>query len=81
MGLSPEFLWFAPLIALTAYTVFGLTGFGSTVIAVPSPVGILGVGLGNRLHHRLTNASILRPLYGLLALSGVSLLRIVSAQG
>jgi uncharacterized membrane protein YfcA len=34
-GFSPEFLWLAPLIALLAYTVFGLTGFGSTVIAVP----------------------------------------------
>ena len=34
-GLSPEFLWLAPLVMLLAYVVFGLTGFGSTVIAVP----------------------------------------------
>ena len=34
-ALAPDFLWLAPLIALLAYTVFGLTGFGSTVIAVP----------------------------------------------
>ncbi len=34
-GLSTEFLIFAPLIALLAYTAYGLTGFGSTIIAVP----------------------------------------------
>jgi uncharacterized membrane protein YfcA len=34
-GLTPEFLVLAPLIALLAYTAYGLTGFGSTIIAVP----------------------------------------------
>ena len=33
--LPNEFLIFAPLIALVAYTAYGLTGFGSTIIAVP----------------------------------------------
>jgi uncharacterized membrane protein YfcA len=32
---SPEILLFAPLIILTAYVIFGISGFGSTLIAVP----------------------------------------------
>ena len=32
---SIETLAFAPLIVLAAYTIFGITGFGSTLIAVP----------------------------------------------
>ena len=41
MNLPPEFLLFAPLIALLAYTVFGMTGFGSVVIAMPLLVQVL----------------------------------------
>ncbi|MGZ5100504.1 MAG: sulfite exporter TauE/SafE family protein [Usitatibacter sp.] len=33
--LSPWLLLVAPLVIIVAYTVFGLSGFGSTVIAVP----------------------------------------------
>jgi uncharacterized membrane protein YfcA len=33
--LSPWLLLVAPVVVLLAYTVFGLSGFGSTVIAVP----------------------------------------------
>jgi uncharacterized membrane protein YfcA len=33
--LSPWLLLVAPIVILVAYTVFGLSGFGSTVIAVP----------------------------------------------
>jgi uncharacterized membrane protein YfcA len=33
--LSPWLLLVAPIVVLVAYTVFGLSGFGSTVIAVP----------------------------------------------
>jgi uncharacterized membrane protein YfcA len=33
--LSPWLLLVAPLVIVAAYTVFGLSGFGSTVIAVP----------------------------------------------
>ena len=33
--LSPWLLLLAPLVIVVAYTVFGLSGFGSTVIAVP----------------------------------------------
>lgn len=33
--LSPWLLLVAPLVIIAAYTVFGLSGFGSTVIAVP----------------------------------------------
>jgi uncharacterized protein len=32
---SPEILLLAMLVVLAAYTVFGLTGFGSTVVALP----------------------------------------------
>lgn len=32
---SPEILVFAPLIILAAYVIFGISGFGSTLIAVP----------------------------------------------
>jgi uncharacterized membrane protein YfcA len=32
---SPEVLVFAPLIVFTAYVIFGISGFGSTLIAVP----------------------------------------------
>jgi hypothetical protein len=36
MPLPPlEVLIFAPLIVITAYVIFGISGFGSTVIAVP----------------------------------------------
>jgi uncharacterized protein len=38
------------------------------------PVGVLGFWLGNRLHQVLPSASILRMVYGLLVLSGISLL-------
>lgn len=34
-GLSPWLLLAAPVVIILAYTVFGLSGFGSTVIAVP----------------------------------------------
>ena len=34
-GLSPWLLLAAPVVIFVAYTVFGLSGFGSTVIAVP----------------------------------------------
>jgi uncharacterized membrane protein YfcA len=34
-NLSPWLLLVAPVIIMAAYTVFGLSGFGSTVIAVP----------------------------------------------
>ncbi|HUL97810.1 MAG TPA: sulfite exporter TauE/SafE family protein [Usitatibacter sp.] len=34
-SLSPWLLVLAPLVITTAYTVFGLSGFGSTVISVP----------------------------------------------
>jgi uncharacterized membrane protein YfcA len=43
------------------------------------PVGVLGVWLGNRLHHALPAASILRMVYGLLVLAGVSLMLRVAA--
>lgn len=33
--LSPWLLLVAPLVIIVAYTVFGLSGFGSTVVAVP----------------------------------------------
>src|SRR3954463_8745491 len=33
--LSPWLLLLAPIVTIVAYTVFGLSGFGSTVIAVP----------------------------------------------
>lgn len=33
--LQPQILLFAPLIVFGAYVVFGITGFGSTLIAVP----------------------------------------------
>ncbi|MDH5537722.1 MAG: sulfite exporter TauE/SafE family protein [Betaproteobacteria bacterium] len=33
--LSPEILFFAPVIVLGAYVTFAITGFGSTLIAVP----------------------------------------------
>jgi uncharacterized membrane protein YfcA len=33
--LQPEILIFAPLIVFAAYVVFGVTGFGSTLIAIP----------------------------------------------
>lgn len=33
--LSPWLLLLAPLVIVAAYTVFGLSGFGSTVVAVP----------------------------------------------
>ena len=33
--LQPEILIFAPLIVFGAYIVFGVTGFGSTLIAIP----------------------------------------------
>jgi uncharacterized protein len=33
--LSPWLLLVAPLVIIVAYTVFGLSGFGSTIIAVP----------------------------------------------
>ena len=33
--LQPEILIFAPLIVFAAYIVFGITGFGSTLIAIP----------------------------------------------
>jgi uncharacterized protein len=33
--LSPEILLFAPVIVLGAYVIFAITGFGSTLIAVP----------------------------------------------
>ena len=32
---TPEILVFAPLIVIGAYLIFGITGFGSTLIAVP----------------------------------------------
>lgn len=32
---SPEILVFAPLIIFAAYVIFGISGFGSTLIAVP----------------------------------------------
>ena len=32
---SIEILVFAPLIIVVAYTIFGMSGFGSTLIAVP----------------------------------------------
>ena len=32
---SPEVLIFAPLIILVAYLIFGISGFGSTLVAVP----------------------------------------------
>ncbi|HTE14341.1 MAG TPA: sulfite exporter TauE/SafE family protein, partial [Burkholderiales bacterium] len=32
---SPDVLIFAPLIVLIAYLIFGISGFGSTLIAVP----------------------------------------------
>jgi uncharacterized membrane protein YfcA len=35
LELSPWLLIVAPLVVLAAYTVFGLSGFGSTVISVP----------------------------------------------
>jgi uncharacterized protein len=34
-SLSPWLLLLAPLVVILAYTVFGLSGFGSTVISVP----------------------------------------------
>lgn len=34
-SLSPWLLLLAPVVILIAYTVFGLSGFGSTIIAVP----------------------------------------------
>jgi uncharacterized membrane protein YfcA len=37
-------------------------------------VGVLGYWLGNRLHHALPGASVLRMVYALLMLSGMSLL-------
>lgn len=33
--MQPEILIFAPLIVFAAYIVFGITGFGSTLIAIP----------------------------------------------
>jgi uncharacterized membrane protein YfcA len=33
--LTPEILVFAPAIVVAAYVIFGITGFGSTLIAVP----------------------------------------------
>ena len=33
--LQPEILIFAPLIVFAAYVVFGVTGFGSTLLAIP----------------------------------------------
>ena len=35
LDLSPWLLLVAPLVVIVAYTVFGLSGFGSTVISVP----------------------------------------------
>jgi uncharacterized membrane protein YfcA len=34
-GLSPWLLLVAPVVVVVAYTVFGLSGFGSTIISVP----------------------------------------------
>lgn len=34
-GLSPWLFVVAPLVIVVAYTIFGLSGFGSTIIAVP----------------------------------------------
>ena len=59
--------------------MFGTTGLLEQPGLVPSwatllPVGIVGVWLGNRMHHALPAARILRLIYGLLVLSGASLL-------
>ena len=35
MPLSPETLIFAALVVAGAFVIFGITGFGSTIIAVP----------------------------------------------
>ena len=46
------------------------------------PAGTLGMWLGNRLHHKLPNASVMRVVYGLLVLSGVLLLlRVLMTSG
>ena len=63
------------LVVAVAYTAFGLTGFGSTVIAlllVPALAG--GVWLGNRLHAAVPAAAVVKAVYALLVLAGLTLL-------
>jgi len=94
---APQLLAAAALIVAGAYTVFGLTGFGSTVIALPllalfGAVGLLsqqglvetaavllptlalGFWLGARLHARVPAAAMVRSVYALLVVAGLTLL-------
>lgn len=43
-ALSPWFWLVAPLVMIVAYTVFGLSGFGSTIISVPILAHFLPLG-------------------------------------
>ena len=43
MTLTPEIVVVAALVVVVAYLVFGLTGFGSTVIALPLLVYVLPI--------------------------------------
>jgi uncharacterized membrane protein YfcA len=75
---SLEILVFAPLIVLLAYLIFGMTGFGSTLIAVPLlahvmpltsalPVVVVldcigAIGMGFKLRHNVWKAEFLSML-------------------
>ena len=65
--LSPWLLLVAPVIIVIAYTVFGLSGFGSTVISVPVLAHFLPV-------------SYLVPLMALLDLASASLVGTASRE-
>ncbi|HEX7466178.1 MAG TPA: sulfite exporter TauE/SafE family protein [Usitatibacter sp.] len=65
--LSPWLLLVAPAIIVVGYTVFGLSGFGSTVISVPVLAHFLPV-------------SYLVPLMALLALASASLVGSASRE-
>jgi uncharacterized protein len=77
----------ATLVLLSAaprLLLFGFTGLLTqngmlTAWALLLPVGVVGLWLGNRLHHALPGASVLRLVYGVLLLSGVALIVRVAA--
>jgi uncharacterized membrane protein YfcA len=73
------------LSALPRLILFGYTGLLTqsgmlTAWALLLPVGILGFWLGNRLHHVLPGPRVVRLVYGLLVMSGLSLLLRVAAS-
>ena len=76
-----------PLPIFAAYTVFGATGFGSSLVSIPVlrhaqmlvsaallvPAMLFGYFVGNRVHHALSRRRVLNLIAGLLAANGVLL--------